>query len=450
MTATYRYLPDTKEDQAEMLELLNASSVDALFEDLPAEIRLDGELNIPEAVPEPLLLKKMQQLAGQNINANQYPTFLGAGTYDHYIPSVVNHMISRSEFYTAYTPYQPEISQGELQAIFEFQTMVCELTGMDVANSSMYDGFTSLAEAASLAVAHTKRSKVIVSEAVHPESRAVLKTVAVGQTYIMEETRLDGDVTDLKKLEEQVDQTTAAVIVQYPNFFGSIEDLAELKKIAAAKGALFIVSANPLALALLEAPGNLGADIVIGDMQPLGIPMSFGGPHCGYFAVDKKLMRKVPGRIVGQTSDDQGKRGFVLTLQAREQHIRRDKASSNICSNQALNALASAICMSALGKQGIRDMAQLNIEKASYMAKRLKEKGFIIENQAPFFNEFIVELPLPVKQVNAKLLEAGIIGGFDLGSEYGFENQMLIAVTEQRTKEEIDQFINVLEAVVNG
>ncbi|MCH6268497.1 aminomethyl-transferring glycine dehydrogenase subunit GcvPA [Neobacillus citreus] len=450
MTATYRYLPDTKEDQAEMLELLNASSVDALFEDLPAEIRLDGELNIPEAVPEPLLLKKMQQLAGQNINANQYPTFLGAGTYDHYIPSVVNHMISRSEFYTAYTPYQPEISQGELQAIFEFQTMVCELTGMDVANSSMYDGFTSLAEAASLAVAHTKRSKVIVSEAVHPESRAVLKTVAVGQTYIMEETRLDGDVTDLKKLEEQVDQTTAAVIVQYPNFFGSIEDLAELKKIAAAKGALFIVSANPLALALLEAPGNLGADIVIGDMQPLGIPMSFGGPHCGYFAVDKKLMRKVPGRIVGQTSDDQGKRGFVLTLQAREQHIRRDKASSNICSNQALNALASAICMSALGKQGIRDMAQLNIEKAAYMAKRLKEKGFIIENQAPFFNEFIVELPLPVKQVNAKLLEAGIIGGFDLGSEYGFENQMLIAVTEQRSKEEIDQFINVLEAVVNG
>ncbi|MFC4803265.1 aminomethyl-transferring glycine dehydrogenase subunit GcvPA [Neobacillus sp. GCM10023253] len=450
MTATYRYLPDTKQDQAEMLELLNASSVDALFEDLPAEIRLDGELNIPEAVPEPLLLKKMQQLAGQNINANQYPTFLGAGTYDHYIPSVVNHMISRSEFYTAYTPYQPEISQGELQAIFEFQTMVCELTGMDVANSSMYDGFTSLAEAASLAVAHTKRSKVIVSEAVHPESRAVLKTVAVGQTYIMEETRLDGDVTDLKKLEEQVDQTTAAVIVQYPNFFGSIEDLVEIKKIAAAKGALFIVSANPLALALLEAPGNLGADIVIGDMQPLGIPMSFGGPHCGYFAVDKKLMRKVPGRIVGQTSDDQGKRGFVLTLQAREQHIRRDKASSNICSNQALNALASAICMSALGKQGIRDMAQLNIEKAAYMAKRLKEKGFIIENQAPFFNEFIVELPLPVKQVNAKLLEAGIIGGFDLGSEYGFENQMLIAVTEQRSKEEIDQFINVLEAVVNG
>ncbi|WP_284036913.1 aminomethyl-transferring glycine dehydrogenase subunit GcvPA [Neobacillus sp. 114] len=450
MTSTYRYLPDTKQDQEEMLALLNISSTEALFEDLPAEIRLDGELNIPEAVPEPLLLKKMQQLAGQNINANQFPTFLGAGTYDHYIPSVVNHMISRSEFYTAYTPYQPEISQGELQAIFEFQTMVCELTGMDVANSSMYDGFTSLAEAASLAVAHTKRSKVIVSQAVHPESRAVLKTVADGQTYIMEETRLAGDVTDLKQLEEQVDQNTAAVIVQYPNFLGSIEDLAELKKIAAAKGVLFIVSANPLALALLEAPGILGADIVVGDMQPLGIPMSFGGPHCGYFAVDKKLMRKIPGRIVGQTADDQGKRGFVLTLQAREQHIRRDKASSNICSNQALNALSSAICMSALGKQGIRDMAQLNIEKAAYMAKRLKENGFIIENQAPFFNEFIVELPLPVKEVNAKLLEAGIIGGFDLGIDYGFENQMLIAVTEQRSKEEIDQFINVLEAVVNG
>ncbi|PLS02430.1 aminomethyl-transferring glycine dehydrogenase subunit GcvPA [Neobacillus cucumis] len=450
MTTTYRYLPDTKQDQEEMLAFLNISSIDELFVDIPAEIQLQGELNIPKADPEVLLLKKMNRLASLNKNANQYPTFLGAGTYDHYIPSVVNHMISRSEFYTAYTPYQPEISQGELQAIFEFQTMVCELTGMDVANSSMYDGFTSLAEAASLAVASTRRSKVLVSKAVHPESRAILNTVASGQGYAVEEVNLAADVTDLEKLQEQMDKGTAAVIVQYPNFFGSIEDLAEVKKMAAANGALFIVSANPLALALLEAPGKLGADIVIGDMQPLGIPMSFGGPHCGYFAVSKKWMRKIPGRIVGQTTDEKGQRGFVLTLQAREQHIRRDKASSNICSNQALNALASAVCMSALGKQGIREMAQLNIEKADYMAKRLQQKGFIVTNQAPVFNEFVVQLPLPVKEVNAKLLEAGIIGGLNLDSDYGFENQMLIAVTEQRTKEEIDQFIEVLEAVVNG
>ncbi|MCM3728434.1 aminomethyl-transferring glycine dehydrogenase subunit GcvPA [Neobacillus cucumis] len=450
MTSTYRYLPDTKQDQEEMLAFLNMSSIDELFEDIPAEIQLQGELNIPKADPEVLLLKKMNRLASQNKNANQYPTFLGAGTYDHYIPSVVNHMISRSEFYTAYTPYQPEISQGELQAIFEFQTMVCELTGMDVANSSMYDGFTSLAEAASLAVSSTRRSKVLVSKAVHPESRAILNTVASGQGYTVEDVNLAADVTDLEKLQDQIDKGTAAVIVQYPNFFGSIEDLAEIKKIAAANGALFIVSSNPLALALLQAPGKLGADIVIGDMQPLGIPMSFGGPHCGYFAVSKKFMRKIPGRIVGQTKDEKGQRGFVLTLQAREQHIRRDKASSNICSNQALNALASAVCMSALGKQGIREMAQLNIEKADYMAKCLQKNGFIVTNQAPFFNEFVVELPLPVKEVNAKLLEAGIIGGFDLVSDYGFENKMLIAVTEQRTKEEIDQFIEVLEAVVNG
>ena len=317
MTSTYRYLPDTKQDQEEMLAFLNISSIDELFEDIPAEIQLKGELNIPEAVSEPLLLKKMNQLASKNKNANQYPTFLGAGTYDHYIPSVVDHMISRSEFYTAYTPYQPEISQGELQAIFEFQTMVCELTGMDVANSSMYDGFTSLAEAASLAVASTRRSKVLVSKAVHPESRAILNTVAEGQGYIVEDVNLTDDETSLVKLQGQIDKNTAAVIVQYPNFFGSIEDLAEIKNIADTKGALLIVSANPLSLALLQAPGKLGADIVVGDMQPLGIPMSFGGPHCGYFAVSKKFMRKIPGRIVGQTTDEKGQRGFVLTLQAR-------------------------------------------------------------------------------------------------------------------------------------
>lgn len=450
MSNTYRYLPDTKQDQAEMMAALNIASIDELFEDIPAEIRLQEELSIPEAVSEPLLMKKMIQLSAKNKNANHFPTFLGAGTYDHYIPNVVDHMLLRSEFYTAYTPYQPEISQGELQAIFEFQTMVCELTGMDVANSSMYDGFTSLAEAASLAIASTRRSKVLVSKAVHPESRAILHTVAGGPGYAVEEVNLVNEVTDLEQLERQIDKDTAAVIVQYPNFFGSIEDLAEVKKIAAEKGALFIVSANPLALALLQTPGHFGADIVVGDMQSLGIPMSFGGPHCGYFAVNKKYMRKIPGRIVGQTADESGKRGFVLTLQAREQHIRRDKATSNICSNQALNALASSICMSALGKQGIRRMAQLNFEKADYAAKTLEKKGFTIINKAPFFNEFVVELPCPAKKVNAKLIESGIIGGFDLATDYGLENQMLLAVTEQRTKEEIDKFIEVLEEVVNG
>lgn len=422
---TYRYLPDTEQDRKEMFDSLNISSIEELFEDIPAEIRFKGDLNIPEAVPESLLVKQMQHLAGKNTNANQYPTFLGAGTYDHYIPSVVNHMISRSEFYTAYTPYQPEICQGQLQAIFEFQTMICELTGMDVANSSMYDGFTALAEAASVAVASKKRStKVLVSQSVHPESRQILRTVAKGQGYKVEEIALSKDVTDLAELFERIDQDTAAVIVQYPNFFGSIEDLAEVKKIAGEYKALLIVSANPLALALLQEPGKLGADIVVGDVQPFGIPMSFGGPHCGYFAIKQNLMRKIPGRIVGQTTDENGQRGFVLTLQAREQHIRREKASSNICSNQALNALAASVCISALGKQGIREMAMQNFEKADYTAKRLAQVGIPVINHAPFFNELVIELLRPAKEVNEKLLQSGIIGGFDLSKDYSWKNRV--------------------------
>lgn len=445
----FRYLPDTQQDQKEMLTALEISSIAELFADIPADIRLTEDLAIPAAVHESALMKKMEQLANKNSNTNGFSLFLGAGTYDHYIPSVVDHVISRSEFYTAYTPYQAEASQGELQAIFEFQTMVCELTGMDAANSSLYDGFTSIGEAATLAIRTTKRSKVIISKGVHPQGREVLKTVSDGFGYQMEEAVLSNDITDLTALKAQVASDTAAIIVQYPNFFGSVEDLAEIKAIAESQKALLIVVANPLALALLEAPGNLGADIVVGDMQPMGLAMSFGGPHCGYFAVKKKHIRKLPGRIVGQSVDKEGKRGFVLTLQTREQHIKREKATSNMSSNQALNALASAVFMTALGKDGIQKMAQLNIEKADYMAKRLQEKGFAINNQAPFFNEFVVELPFSVRQTNERLLEHKIIGGYDLESDYGFKNHMLVAVTEQRTKEEVDGFIEVLEGMIN-
>lgn len=449
MSGTFRYLPDTEQDRQEMLEFLGLSSVDELFTVIPEELRLTGDLELAEAEAEPVLKKRMQELADRNIHADRYPIFLGAGIYDHYIPSVVKHIISRSEFYTAYTPYQPEISQGELQAMFEFQTMVCELTGMDVANSSMYDGPTSLAEAASLAVGSTRRSKVVISQAVHPEARAILRTVAKGQDYAVEEVALNTDVTDLDELKNKVDGDTAAVIVQYPNFFGSVEDLVAINEIAKEHGALFIVSANPLALAILQAPGKLGADLVVGDMQPLGIPMAFGGPTCGYFAAEKKYIRKLPGRIVGETVDEEGKRGYVLTLQAREQHIRREKATSNICSNQALNALASAVCMSALGKYGIQHMARLNVEKADYAAKVFEKKGFTVLNEAPFFNEFVVKFPRPVKEVNEKLLQKGFIGGYDLGKDFGLENHMLVAVTDQRTKEEIDAFVEALEVAVH-
>lgn len=448
----YRYLPQTDQDKREMLETLGISSVEELFADIPEEVRFKGAIQIPEALSEPELVKYFTGLAGKNVNFTTHVNFLGAGVYQHYTPSTVNHMLLRGEFFTAYTPYQPEISQGELQAIFEFQTMVCELTGMEVANSSMYDGATSLAEAAMMAAGHTGKKRVIVSRAVHPESRSVLKTYAYGQNVELVEVGVNSEgVTDTEALQALVNDQTAAIIVQYPNFFGSVEDLAAIEAIAHGSGALLISSSNPLALGVLEAPGKLGADIVVGDMQPFGIPASFGGPHCGYFATTTKLMRKMPGRIVGQTKDENGKRGFVLTLQAREQHIRREKATSNICSNQALLALAAAITLTALGKQGVQEMAMMNLQKAHYAKQALQAKGLEAAFTAPFFNEFVVKLPKPVAEVNKQLLAAGIIGGYDLGLDYPeLSGHTLLAVTELRTKEEIDQLAQELEAIARA
>ncbi|WP_066365746.1 aminomethyl-transferring glycine dehydrogenase subunit GcvPA [Neobacillus fumarioli] len=441
----HRYLPMTEQDQKAMLEAIGISSVDELFGDIPEQVRFKGELNIKPAKSESSLMKELYKLSKRNADLKENISFLGAGVYDHYTPVIVDHVISRSEFYTAYTPYQPEISQGELQAIFEFQTMICELTGMDVANSSMYDGGTALAEAAMLACGHTKRKNIIVSSAVHPEYRDVLKTYAKGQNLNVIEVPLNDGITDLAQLKELTGEDTAAVIVQYPNFFGRIEPLKELEEVIHDHKAMFVVSSNPLSLGVLTPPGKFGADIVVGDAQPFGIPSGFGGPHCGYFAVTSKLMRKVPGRLVGQTTDDQGRRGFVLTLQAREQHIRRDKATSNICSNQALNALAASVAMTALGKKGVREMAAANIQKAHYAKKAFKEAGFTVVYDGHSFNEFVVKCNKPVKELNQKLLEKGIIGGYDLGRDYPeLANHMLIAVTEQRTKEEIDMLVREL------
>jgi glycine dehydrogenase subunit 1 len=438
----HRYLPMTEADKKEMLETIGVNSVDELFSDIPEEVRFKGEYNIKAAKSETSLMKELFQMASRNADLKTNVSFLGAGVYDHYMPVIVDHVISRSEFYTAYTPYQPEISQGELQAIFEFQTMICELTGMDVANSSMYDGGTALAEAAMLSAGHTKRKKIIVSGAVHPESREVLKTYAKGQYLEVIEVPVNDGITDIEALKGLANEEIAAVIVQYPNFFGRIEPLKELEEIVHANKSLFVVSSNPLSLGVLTPPGKFGADIVIGDAQPFGIPTAFGGPHCGYFAVTTKLMRKVPGRLVGQTTDDQGRRGFVLTLQAREQHIRRDKATSNICSNQALNALAASVAMTALGKKGVREMAAANLQKAHYARNAFKEAGFEAVYEGHSFNEFVVKLNKPVKEVNQALLQKGIIGGYDLGRDYPeLANHMLIAVTEQRSKEEIDTLV---------
>ncbi|HDI0134902.1 TPA: aminomethyl-transferring glycine dehydrogenase subunit GcvPA [Staphylococcus aureus] len=439
---SHRYIPLTEKDKQEMLQTIGAKSIGELFGDVPSDILLNRDLNIAEGEAETTLLRRLNRIASKNITKETHTSFLGAGVYDHYAPSVVDAMISRSEFYTAYTPYQPEISQGELQAIFEFQTLICELTDMDVANSSMYDGMTSFAEACILAFSQTKKNKIVVSKGLHYQALQVLHTYAkTRKEFEVVEIDLDGTVTDLKKLEAAVDDETAAVAVQYPNFYGSIEDLEKIHSFIEDKKALFIVYANPLALGLLTPPGSFGADIVVGDTQPFGIPAQFGGPHCGHFATTKKLMRKVPGRLVGQTQDDEGNRGFVLTLQAREQHIRRDKATSNICSNQALNALASSIAMSALGRQGIYDIAVQNIEHANYAKQQFIKKGFEVLDGTSF-NEFVVKFDKPIQQVNEELVKYNIIGGFDLGVvSDDFKNHMLIAVTELRTKDEIDTFV---------
>ncbi|PLT34732.1 aminomethyl-transferring glycine dehydrogenase subunit GcvPA [Bacillus sp. V5-8f] len=441
----HRYLPMTEQDKQEMLDAIGVASADELFKDIPESVRFKGEYNIKRAKSESSLVKELSQMAAKNANTKSYASFLGAGVYDHYTPIIVDHVISRSEFYTAYTPYQPEISQGELQAIFEFQTMICELTGMDVANSSMYDGGTALAEAAMLSTGQTRRKKILVSAAVHPESRDVIKTYAKGQyVEVIEIPHTDG-VTDIDALKKLISDDIAGVIVQYPNFFGRIEPLKEFEEIVHSQKAMFIVSSNPLALGALTPPGKLGADIVAGDAQPFGIPAAFGGPHCGYFAVTNKLMRKVPGRLVGQTVDENGQRGFVLTLQAREQHIRRDKATSNICSNQALNALAASVAMTALGKTGVREMAVQNIQKAHYAKQALKAKDLEVVFDGPSFNEFVVKLPVPYKEVNERLFQKGIIGGFHLGTVYPeLKDHMLVAVTELRSKDEIDTLVEEL------
>ena len=444
----FRYLPNTEQDRQDMLEVIGAKDIMDLFSDIPENVRLDEPMDLPASLSEYELLKHARELASKNTTASELPYFLGAGVYDHHIPAVVNHIISRQEFLTAYVPYQPEISQGGLQALFEWQTMICELTGMDVTNSGMYDGFNALAEAANLAIGKVRKTnKILVSKAVHPQGIEVLHTYSDGIEYQVEEVGLAADVTNLEELKEKLDDETAAVVVQYPNFFGSIEDLKEIKEIMADSKALLIVSSNPLALGKLESPGALGADIVVGDMQPFGIAMSFGGPHAGYLAVTNDLMRKLPSRIVGQTADVDGKRGFVLSLTTREQHIRREKATSNYSSNQALFTLASAIAMTAYGKQGIQDLAQRNITNAHYLGKQLQEKGFELVNQSPYFNEFLVKLDHPISAVNESLFEKGFIGGYDASSVYGTEHVMLICVTEKRTKGEMDAFVDALVEV---
>lgn len=445
----YRYLPKTEQDRVAMLAEIGITDEDELFADIPQELRTEA-LDLPLALSEQELVRHFGQLAAKNISLQEYSSFLGAGVYQHFIPSVVNHLASRSEFVTSYTPYQAEISQGALQALFEFQTMIAELTGMEVANSSMYDGGTALADACAMATAATKLNKIIISETVHPEARAILRRRAIGQGIELVEIGQRDGLTNLSELEQKIDDKTAAVVVQYPNFFGLIEEMKVIEQLAHRFKGLLIVSANPLALGVLKAPGDYGADIVIGDCQPLGLAPNLGGPHAGFFATRKKHVRRMPGRIVGETTDQEGKVGYVLTLQAREQHIRREKATSNICSNQALMALTSAIYMSTMGKRGMREVATQNMQKANYAYQLLQRvPGVEIVNPGSFFNEFMVRLPRPAAEVNHELQKEMIIGGYELGRDYpGMENLLLVAVTEEKSRIEIERFVERLEAIL--
>jgi glycine dehydrogenase subunit 1 len=441
------YVPHTDQDRAEMLAVIGVERVEDLFHDVPTACRFPG-LELPEPLSEMELMAELQAMSEENLDVDHYPSFLGAGVYNHYVPSLVDQVISRSEFYTAYTPYQPEISQGTLQSIFEYQSMVCALTGMEVANASHYDGATATAEAVIMAlnVARGKRKKVILSPGVHPEYRAVVRTYLQGMD--LEIVGDDGGLdTKLEDLAALLDKDTACLVVQNPNFFGQIEELEALAQDVHAVKALLIVAADPISLGLLKPPGAYNADIVVGDGQGLGNGLNYGGPYLGYFACRQKDVRKMAGRLVGQTVDADGKRGFVLTLSTREQHIRRERATSNICTNQALNALATAVHLAALGPRGLGTLARLCYHKAHYAAGRIGElEGYQVVAAKPFFQEFVVRCPMPAQKLNDYLLaEWGIVGGYDLGRDYqGLEDHMLLCVTEVISRDEIDALVEAL------
>lgn len=446
---TWSYLPHTAEDRQEMLAAIGVQSPMDLFVDIPEQIRLHRALNLPAPLSEPELAKFFQKMAAANANLQEYACFLGAGAYDHFIPSTVDHVLRRSEFYTAYTQYQPEISQGYLQALWEYQSMICEITGMPVANASMYDGATAMAEAAILACHATNRNEILVARSVHPHYREVLATYALDFGFAIKEIAFSAGVTSLEDLTGMIGKATATVIIQNPNFFGSVEDLSALIEVTHAAGALFVTVADPLALGVLEAPGKLGSDMVVGEGQPLGLAIAFGGPYLGFFAASSKLMRKLPGRIVGQTVDRDGKRGFVLTLQAREQHIRREKATSNICSNEALCALAVSVYLATMGKEGYAETAEQCSQKAHYAYNEIIKTGAAqAVFAAPFFQEFVVKVNKPVAEINEELLQKKMIGGLDLGQYYpDLAGHMLLCVTENRTKVEIDALVAGLGAL---
>jgi glycine dehydrogenase subunit 1 len=443
------YVPNTDRDREEMLAAIGAASIDELFPGVPAELRLQGALALPGPMSELEVERHVRSLAALDATGPEILSFLGAGVYAHAVPSVVRHVTSMPQFATAYTPYQAEASQGTLQSIYEFQSLIARLTGLPVANASLYDGASAVAEAALLAIGATRRSRIVVSSTVSPRTRAVLSTYTSALDVEVIEAPAEGGATALDGLAGSC-EGAAAVVVQHPNFFGLLEPVGEIVGAARAAGALSIASVDPISLAVLKCPGDYGFDIAVGEGQSLGSPPGFGGPLLGFMATTRKHLRRLPGRVIGATTDAEGRRGYVMTLQTREQHIRREKATSNICTNQALSALAACVYLSLLGSEGLRELAVQIASKAHYAASALgRVAGVGLAFERPFFREFVVRLPVPAEVVVASLAGSGIRPGIGCGRyDAGMEDCLLVSVTERHTRDEIDTLASAVEAAV--
>ncbi len=440
------FIPNTDDDRKEMLRKIGVSSFDELISHIPAEIRLDRELDLLPQLSEYEVSKLLEKYASENIHAGTHVCFMGGGSYDHYIPSMVASVIDRPEFRTAYTPYQAEVSQGTLQAMYEFQSMICTLTGMDVANATLYDGGTALAEACLMSHAQNKKKEFLIAGTINPHYRKVIETIGSGRQLEFKYFVSEDGTADFDGLKNAIGDSTSAVIVQQPNAYGNLEDVHELEQIAHGNKSMFIVSVDPISLGILQAPGEYNADIVVGEGQPLGIPMNFGGPYIGIFVTKKQFVRNIPGRISGVTQDVDGHRGFVLTLQTREQQIKRERATSNICTNQGLFMLAATVYMASMGRQGIKEVAEQSLQRAHYMAARIKEiPGYFLINDKPFFREFLVRTPVKAETILREAEKEGILGGIDTSRFPECREGILMAVTEKRSKEEIDKYIDLLK-----
>jgi glycine dehydrogenase subunit 1 len=445
------YISHTENERQEMLRTIGVQTFNELIRNIPAELLLKKEINLPAPLSEFEVIQHLNQLSQKNINVNERISFLGGGAYDHFIPVAIDHLILRSEFYTSYTPYQPEVSQGTLQAIYEYQTAICEITGMDVANASMYDGGSALAEGALMAIGETQRKQIIVSKGVHPHYRQIIRTYCHGLGIEIIEIPPGNGITDLEMLKSRISDQTAAVLIQHPNFLGYLEEVDEIAAMVHHHGALFVTSNDPISLGVVNPPGAYDVDIMTGEGQVLGNSLNFGGPYLGIFAVKSQYVRRMPGRLVGATVDVTGKKGFVLTLQTREQHIRRAKATSNICTNQALNALIGTIYLTLMGKEGFQKVAELCLQKSHYLADAIQKiDGLQLKYKNPFFKEFVFEAELNSQELLRKLGVKKIIGGINLAEfDYNLPKSILTATTEKRTRAELDYYISVLKEIFN-